>query len=306
MLRGRVTHVCMLCSALLNIGYDAKAKNWDSSRANAHLRVCEKAEDAEDAAEQREKIPCGDKKRGERKINVPFASGAAAAGHSPHASSSFVLDPNSEVIAGQARWYVYAKMKISKVAFVFGSLAFFPPSHFRGGRHQKSDKIVVSARGRRRPQAPTLRTLGCAIARKYDYRSSALYSQSKAPIGKRSEIAGSVGCRCGSSLLAEAVPRRWNSRMDSCAPRIQPSVLREGRIAARLARVMYRYRDCHQIERMTIHSDGGIDIRFRDRDPRPGNVHLSLEPIPPYSKCAILLVFVAQSTPHRFKSYVGF
>ena len=67
------------------------------------------------------------------------------------------------------------------------------------------------------------------------------------------EIAGSVTCRCGSSLLAEAVPR-WNSRMDSRAPRIQPSVLREDRIAARLARVMYRYRDCHQIERRIIHS----------------------------------------------------
>ena len=70
---------------------------------------------------------------------------------------------------------------------------------------------------------------------------------------KRSEIAGSVACRCGSSLLAEAAPR-WNSRMDSRAPRIQPNVSREGRIAARLARVMYRYRDCHQIERMAIHS----------------------------------------------------
>ena len=32
----------------------------------------------------------------------------------------------------------------------------------------------------------------------------------------------------------------------------------------------------------------------------------SLEPIPPFSNCAILLVFVAQSTSHRFKSYVGF
>ena len=38
--------------------------------------------------------------------------------------------------------------------------------------------------------------------------------------------------------------------------------LRAGRIAARLARVMYRYRDFHQIERMAIHSDGGIDIRL--------------------------------------------
>ena len=61
--------------------------------------------------------------------------------------------------------------------------------------------------------------------------------------------------------------------MDSRAPRIQPSVLREDRIAARLARVMYRYRDCHQIERLIIHSDGGIDIRFRD--PRPDHAHSS-------------------------------
>ena len=34
--------------------------------------------------------------------------------------------------------------------------------------------------------------------------------------------------RCGSSLLAETAPRS-NSRMDSCAPRIQPSVSREDR-----------------------------------------------------------------------------
>ena len=33
---------------------------------------------------------------------------------------------------------------------------------------------------------------------------------------------------------------------------------------------------------------------------------LEIEPIPPFSKCAILLVFVAQSTSHRCKSYVGF
>ena len=33
---------------------------------------------------------------------------------------------------------------------------------------------------------------------------------------------------------------------------------------------------------------------------------LPLEPIPPFSKCATLLVFVAQSTSHRCKSYVGF
>ena len=33
---------------------------------------------------------------------------------------------------------------------------------------------------------------------------------------------------------------------------------------------------------------------------------VEVEPIPPFSKCAILLVFVAQSTSHRCKSYVGF
>ena len=56
-----------------------------------------------------------------------------------------------------------------------------PFSRFGGGRRQKSENIVVSARGRRRPQAPTLRTLGCAIARKYDYKSSSLYAQSSGP-----------------------------------------------------------------------------------------------------------------------------
>ena len=89
---------------------------------------------------------------------------------------------------------------------------------------------------------------------------------------KRSEIAGSATCRCGSPLLAEAAPR-WNSRMDSCDPRIQPSDLQEDRIAARLARVVYRYRDCPQIERIIFHSDGGLDVRFRD--PWPDHAHSS-------------------------------
>ena len=53
-----------------------------------------------------------------------------------------------------------------------------PFSRFFGCRRQKSENIVVSARGRRTPQAPTLRILGCANARKYDYKSSSLYSQS--------------------------------------------------------------------------------------------------------------------------------
>ena len=118
MLRGKVTHVCMLCHSLLNIGYDVRAHNWVSSRANDHLRFCENAEDAEEAAEQREKMLSGDKERGEQKFSVLFASGAAAVGNRPPASSSsFVLEPKSEAIAGQARWYVYAKMRISKSAF---------------------------------------------------------------------------------------------------------------------------------------------------------------------------------------------
>ena len=53
-----------------------------------------------------------------------------------------------------------------------------PFSRFFGCRRQKSENIVVSARGRRTPQAPTLRILGCANARKYDYKSSSLYSRS--------------------------------------------------------------------------------------------------------------------------------
>ena len=56
-----------------------------------------------------------------------------------------------------------------------------PFPRFGGGRRQKSENIVVSARGRRTPQAPTLRTSGCANARKYDYKSSSLYAQSTKP-----------------------------------------------------------------------------------------------------------------------------
>ena len=55
-----------------------------------------------------------------------------------------------------------------------------PFSHFLGGRRQKNANIVVCARGRRRPQAPTLRVLGCANAFERNYKSSSLYPQSKA------------------------------------------------------------------------------------------------------------------------------
>jgi len=53
-----------------------------------------------------------------------------------------------------------------------------PFSRFFGCRRQKSENIVVSARGRRTSQAPTLRISGCANARKYDYKLSSLYAQS--------------------------------------------------------------------------------------------------------------------------------
>ena len=53
-----------------------------------------------------------------------------------------------------------------------------PFSRFFGCRRQKNKNIVVSARGRRTPQAPTLRIFGCVNARKYDFKSSSLYSRS--------------------------------------------------------------------------------------------------------------------------------
>ena len=53
-----------------------------------------------------------------------------------------------------------------------------PFSRFFGCRRQKSENIVVSARGRRTSQAPTLRISGCANARKCDYKLSSLYAQS--------------------------------------------------------------------------------------------------------------------------------
>ena len=53
-----------------------------------------------------------------------------------------------------------------------------PFSRFFGCRRQKNKNIVVSARGRRTSQAPTLRVWGCVNARKYHYKSSSLYSQS--------------------------------------------------------------------------------------------------------------------------------
>jgi len=65
-----------------------------------------------------------------------------------------------------------------------------PFSRFFGGRRQKSENITRSARGRRRPQAPTLRVLGCAIAREYDYKSSSLYAQSTAYINETKRTPG--------------------------------------------------------------------------------------------------------------------
>jgi len=72
-----------------------------------------------------------------------------------------------------------------------------PFSLFFGRRRQKNANIVVSARGRRTPQAPTLRILGCANARKYDYKSSSLYSQSN-PCGTPAEpLRNPCGTLCG-------------------------------------------------------------------------------------------------------------
>ena len=59
--------------------------------------------------------------------------------------------------------------------------------------------------------------------------------------------------------------------MEGCASHSDPVFTRADRIASRALRVAWRYRDCHQIERLTIHSDGGIDIRLRD--PRLGWAH---------------------------------
>ena len=69
-----------------------------------------------------------------------------------------------------------------------------PFSRFFGCRRQKNKNIVVSARGRRTPQAPTLRVLGCANARKYDYKSSSLYAQS---IGLAAATSEPVRIACG-------------------------------------------------------------------------------------------------------------
>ena len=59
--------------------------------------------------------------------------------------------------------------------------------------------------------------------------------------------------------------------MEGCASHSDPVFTRTDRIASRALRVAWRYRDCHQIERLTIHSDGGVDIRLRD--PRLGWAH---------------------------------
>ena len=89
-----------------------------------------------------------------------------------------------------------------------------PFSRFLGGRRQKSENIVVSARGRRRPQAPTLRISGCANARKYDYKSSSLYSQS------------SVVSTHSSQLQLKQQQQQYNSNNPEQTPRpaaAQPS-----------------------------------------------------------------------------------
>ena len=53
-------------------------------------------------------------------------------------------------------------------------------SRFLKAQHQKSENIDASAHGRRRPQSPTLRTLGYVVERECDLRGgSALYPQSR-------------------------------------------------------------------------------------------------------------------------------
>ena len=97
--RGTVMHVCTACFQLLTMGHDTKAKNWVSSRADDHLRVCESITVDDAKAESARKKLEGDTARKEGKMSSLFATGASAAGHehgshkSP-GSSVFRLHPN--------------------------------------------------------------------------------------------------------------------------------------------------------------------------------------------------------------------
>ena len=89
-----------------------------SSRANDHLRVCEEIPTVDDAkGSVRKKLLEGDAARQDEKVSSLFAAGASAAGHDhgSHTSSVFRLHPNDAALSSQARWYCYAKQRISKV-----------------------------------------------------------------------------------------------------------------------------------------------------------------------------------------------
>ena len=65
----------------------------------------------------RKKLLEGDAARQDEKVSSLFAAGASAAGHDhgSHSSLVFCLHPNDAVLSSQARWYCYAKQRISKV-----------------------------------------------------------------------------------------------------------------------------------------------------------------------------------------------
>ena len=115
-------------------------------------------------------------------------------------------------------------------------------------------------------------------------------------------------------------PRRRRSRERTRTGSIDT---RQSRIEAQL----YRKRMKHRETKRATHVSWQMAVHVRQKHGRVwrANAHgiytrrtkgdhnmpvqflcFPVEPIPPFSKCAIFLVFVAQSTPHRSKNYVGF
>ena len=125
-----------------------KANNWVSSRANDHLRVCESITVDDAKSSVRKKLLEGDAARQDEKVSSLFAAGASAAGHDhgSHSSSVFRLHPNDAALSSQARWYCYAKQRISKVRrrVVCHALVPTTPRH-RARRAPRSARLALRA-----------------------------------------------------------------------------------------------------------------------------------------------------------------
>ena len=115
--RGKYTHVCTLCHALVAVGYNSTKKCWVTTNAMDHLRCCPCAPSTAGAARIAEEGAAASRARDDSREAAMFAAGQAAVKSAEKPESQFVAGTEQLALAAQARFYVYSQQRISKATF---------------------------------------------------------------------------------------------------------------------------------------------------------------------------------------------